>query len=234
MSEKEPMPASHDCGGDAAAYLLGALEPAEADAFRTHLQECAVCRDEVEALEGVVQALPMAAPAQIPPRRLRRRLMRAIREQPRLGAQPPLRHRATSLRWGVRPAFAAVAGAAVVAGGVIAGVELSDSGASGQVIQARVAGVSGSAQLRVSAGRGELIVRHLSAPPPGHVYEVWLKAPGSPPVPASVLFSVTASGNADVGLPRSLRGISQVMVTAEPDGGTRAPTSSPVIVAQLS
>ena len=80
------MSGTHDCGGDAAAYVLGALEPGEAEAFRAHMHECAVCRDEVEALGGVVQALPMAAPQYLAPRGLRRRVMReraaAQRETP--------------------------------------------------------------------------------------------------------------------------------------------------------
>ena len=40
-----------DCGGDVAAYALGALAPAEADAFRAHVQSCIVCRDELEAFQ---------------------------------------------------------------------------------------------------------------------------------------------------------------------------------------
>jgi hypothetical protein len=35
-------------------------------------------------------------------------------------------------------------------------------------------------------------------------------------------------------LPASLRGIREVMVTPEPDGGSPAPTHTPVIVARLS
>ena len=131
-----------------------------------------------------------------------------------------------------RVAVGALASAAAVALAV-AIIGLGGNGSAGRLIQAQVLGISGSAQLRVSAGHGELIVRRLTAPPRGHVYEVWVKAPSSAPVPASVLFSVNSSGNADVGLPRSLRGISKVMVTPEPDGGSPAPTHSPVIVASL-
>ena len=43
-----------DCGNDAAPYVLGALEPAEARAFARHMQSCAVCRDEVAALVPVL------------------------------------------------------------------------------------------------------------------------------------------------------------------------------------
>lgn len=231
MSESEPMSGPHDCGGDAAAYVLGALEPDEAEQFRLHLEGCAVCRDEVEALGGVVQALPMATPQHPASRRLRRRVMRAVRDQP--APDRPVQHRRLRAR---RPRVAAVAAVVVaVALATLGGLALSGgSGRPARVIDAQVAGIAGSAQLRVSGGRGELIVRRLSPPPPGHVYEVWLKAPRTAPVPASVLFSVSSAGDADVTLPHSLRGVSQVMVTPEPDGGSRSPTHTPVIVASLT
>jgi anti-sigma-K factor RskA len=215
----------HDCGGDAAAYVLGALEPHEAEAFRRHLGQCAVCRDEVDSLQGVARALPMAAPQHPLPRRLRRRVMREVRAG-------PAPRRASRSGWMVPRA--ALAAAAVIAVAVVVGLSVSGSSSSGRLIQAEVTGIAGSAQLRVSGGHGELLVRHLSPPPSGHVYEVWLKAPKANPVPANVLFNVNANGSADVRLPPSLHGVGQVMVTPEPDGGSAAPTHAPVIVAQLT
>ena len=53
------------------------------------MHECAVCRDEVEAFGGVVQALPMAAHQYEAPRGLRRRIcvtsviIRAPKTRPR-------------------------------------------------------------------------------------------------------------------------------------------------------
>jgi anti-sigma-K factor RskA len=227
------MSADHDCGGDAAAYVLGALEPAEAEAFSRHLEQCTVCRDEVDALEGVVQALPMAAPQHPAPRRLRRRVMRAILDEPKAADHRPRRLLPASSWSSPRVALGALIAAAVVAIAVIGGLDLSGGGST-RVIRATVAGVTGSAELRVTNGHGELIVSHFSRPPVGHVYEVWLQSPGSRPVPANVLFTVTSTGSAEVGLPGSLAGISQVMVTPEPDGGSRAPTYSPVIIARLT
>ena len=78
------MSATHDCGNDAAAYVLGALEPEELEAFRRHLASCVVCRDEVAAFSQVADALPMAAPQYATPRALRRRLLRDLRAEPRL------------------------------------------------------------------------------------------------------------------------------------------------------
>jgi hypothetical protein len=69
--------------------------------------------------------------------------------------------------------------------------------------------------------------------PAGRVYEVWLKGAGAPQ-PADALFTVSASGDATVGVPGVVPGIREVMVTAEPLGGSRTPTGRPVIVAHLS
>lgn len=232
MSERETMPEIHDCGGDAAAYVLGALEPEEADAFRRHLDQCAVCRDEVDALGGVVQALPMAAPQLQPSRTLRRRVLREVRSEPKKAHGAPQRHfPVLRIR---QPVLAALGAAVLAVGALVAGLELSGGAHPSRVIQAQVSGISGSAELRLSGGRGELVVRRLSPPPPGHVYEVWLKAPGASPVPASVLFSVNSAGSADVGLPAELHGISDVLVTPEPRGGSPAPTHPPVIIASLT
>ena len=55
-----------------------------------------------------------------------------------------------------------------------------------------------------------------------------------PPAPTSALFDVPADGYTDVDVPGSVRGVRQVLVTAEPAGGSRAPTQAPVIAATLS
>jgi anti-sigma-K factor RskA len=230
MSDQEAMSGTHDCGGDVAAYLLGALDPVETEAFRRHLEQCAVCRDEIDSLAGVVQALPMAAPQVRPPKQLRRNVMRAVRDEPNPASKP----RPWMLRLPVPRAAVAVLSALIVAGAVVGAVKLLAGSTGGVVIHAQVSGISGSAELRLNGGRGELLVRQLTPPPPGHVYEVWLKAPGAEPVSASVLFTVNAAGGADVSLPTKLRGISQVLVTPEPTGGSPVPTHRPVIVATLS
>jgi hypothetical protein len=82
-------------------------------------------------------------------------------------------------------------------------------------------------------GHAELVVHHLTPPGRRRVYEVWLQHGNAAPVPASVLFGVNSTGDADIGLPTNLHGVSTVMVTSEPLGGTNAPTHKPVIVARL-
>ena len=48
-----------------------------------------------------------------------------------------------------------------------------------------------------------------------------------------MLFSVTHSGAGSVGVPGSLSGVSKVLVTDEPLGGSLKPTRTPIIVASV-
>jgi anti-sigma-K factor RskA len=83
----------------------------------------------------------------------------------------------------------------------------------------------------VSGGRGELVISNMVPPPPGRIYELWREHAGGPPEPTNALFDVTRQGSADVTVPGPLTRIARVLVTAEPQGGSQAPTRAPVIVA---
>ncbi|HLI33191.1 MAG TPA: anti-sigma factor [Solirubrobacteraceae bacterium] len=216
-----------NCGGDAAAYAMGALEPAEAEAFRRHLESCAVCAEELASFETVVAALPMSVPQYAPPKGLRRRVMREISSE-RGFARPS----ASPRGWVARRAVAAISAAALLALAVLGGAQLGGSSAPGptRVFAASV----GDAMVRVSREQAELIVKHLPQPGAGRIYEVWLKHGGQPPQPTRALFDVDTAGSADVVVPGSLHGASKLLVTAEPVGGTLVPTTRPVIVASLS
>lgn len=113
-------------------------------------------------------------------------------------------------------------------------VALTGGSASERLLHARVFGSAGSASLRVSDGHAELTVRRFPAPARGRIYEVWLERAGAPPAPTRALFSVTSSGAADVGIDDDLNGVRAIVVSSEPDGGSREPTSPPVIVAPTS
>jgi anti-sigma factor RsiW len=207
---------------DAAAYALGALDPAEAEEFRRHMNECVLCREDVAAFQDAVTALPASAPQYRAPKQLRRRVMDAVREEaaskaPRrrmfpvaLGhGGPALGHRGPAR--GLRPAAIMTAAATALAA-LVAVLVLSLSGGS-------------------SSPRS---VRHLPSPPPGRIYELWVRHGDRPPVPTNTLFTVNRHGTADIGVPGGIHGVSAVLVSAEPAGGSEAPTTTPVIVTQLS
>jgi len=224
----------HDCGADVAAYALQALDPVEAATFERHLEQCTICRDELTAFRSVIDALPMSAPAVTAPRKLKRHVMAAVAAEPSLtAARVPRRAwlpqiSIASPRLGM--ALAGIVAAVVIAGALV----LPGSGTSTRVVTAQVIGQSGSARLRITDGHAELIVDHLAAPPAGKIYEVWLTRPGRRPTPTRSLFSVNSNGADDVEVPGNLRGVSVVMVTTEPIGGSIHPTGNPVIRAALS
>jgi anti-sigma-K factor RskA len=229
------------CGDNAAPYVLGALTEHEHEAFCLHLEACAVCREEVAALQVVASALPAVAPQLSARPELRRRVMASVYEDvARSEAEEPavLAHsrRGSKLAWlQWRPLLAsgALAAAAVVIA-VLAIVLGGGGGSAGtRVIRAEVIPAHASASLRVSAGHAQLEISGMPQTPAQRVYEVWIKRSGGPQ-PTDALFTVTAKGDATVGVPGSLNGVKVIMVTTEPLGGSSVPTSSPVIVARLS
>jgi anti-sigma-K factor RskA len=224
------------CGDNAAPYVLGALTEAEHEAFRGHLDSCAVCREEVAALQVVAGALPAVAPQLSAPPELKQRLMASIHED--LGdeaaelARSQRRPAFTWPRW--RPLFAPALGAIAVVV-VLAVIVLSSGGSGGgaRVIRAEVIPPHASASLRVSGGHAQLDIAGMPQTSAQRVYEVWVKRSGAPQ-PTDALFTVTANGDATVGVPGSVAGVTVVMVTSEPLGGSKVPTTSPVIIARVS
>ncbi len=238
MSPADRSADARGCGrnGDVAAYALGALDPAEVEQFRTHLESCAACRDDLAGFRQVVDVLPMAPPQHPVPRRLRRRVLTAVRNDARRLQQGERPHRRLPIAQRLpRPALA-LAALLAVAAIIVGGIELGSRSGSPptRVFQAKVTGERGSAKVKVTGGHAQLIVRDFSPPPPGKIYEVWLSRTGHNPTPTGVLFSVTASGDSDVDVPESVHGVDALLVTPEPAGGSSAPTHAPVIAAKLS
>jgi hypothetical protein len=58
---------------------------------------------------------------------------------------------------------------------------------------------------------------------------VWLSHGPHDARPTNALFGVTGSGSGAVGVPESLHGVREVMVTSEPSGGSSHPTTAPLI-----
>ena len=234
---------------DAGSYVLRALPDDEHERFEAHLATCEACRREVADLQMAADTLPLAAVQVGPPPELRERIMAVVRSEAELlnaaGAradepQPDARARVRGgaggagrrsrcarcpRRW--PPASSSPPG---VVGGVVLSGGSDTSTVTGTV---RIASApSARASLQLSDDATKLEVRQMPPPPSGKVYQVWLKRPNQNPAPTTALFRTDANGSADVEIQRGrLKGVDQVLVTAEPDGGSMAPTSAPVIVA---
>lgn len=227
---------------NAACYVLGALDEAELTAYTEHLAGCPECAADVVALQPIADSLALGvAQMQAPPVVLER-LMAVVSGEAELlraaghEADRPVRERP---RWRVvlRPALALTAAlGAGLAIGALAINKSSSPTSSTRTIEAVVVLPPGSharAALRRSGSHVELVVASMPAPPPGRIYEVWVERGTRAPSPTDALFSVTSSGSGSVGVPGDLTGVSKVLVTSEPLGGSLKPTRPPVIVASI-
>ena len=211
---------------DAGSYVLRALPDDEHERFEAHLATCEECQREVADLQVAADTLPLAAVLVGPPPELRDRIMTIVRSEAELldaaqaraeepaaapAASAPRRRRRWSLS--LRPLPAAMAASALVAAGVIGGIVLT-----------------GGSDTKTITGTVQI-----ASAPAARAYQVWLKRPNHHPAPTTSLFRTDPSGNAYVEIQRGrLKGVDQVLVTAEPDGGSMKPTSAPVIVASAA
>lgn len=221
---------------DAAPYVLGALTEPEHEAFSRHLRSCVACREEVAALAVIADALPAAAPRMSVPPALKGRVMAGIladRGASYASAQPRARRQPLA---GLpkRPVLALGAFAASAAAVVLAVLALSGGGSSSatRVISAEVLLHGARAAVQLSGGHAQLDISGMPQAAPQRVYEVWVKRSG-PPQPTDALFTVTSGGRATVGVPGSVSGVRTILVTSEPLGGSRVPTSPALIIAHL-
>ena len=244
MSEHDFDREHRDCSEALGAYVLQALPPAEAEGVEHHLAACERCRDEAVAFQLAVDALPGTAPPMRAPAELKDRIMAVVGAEAELLAaagsgadrpDPERRRRRFPLSLS-RPALAATVAAGLAAAGVLGFVVRgSDNETPARMVAAQLIGVgapsTAHAAVRLSGGRGTLVLKDLPDPPGGRVYEVWLSRPGQAPTPAGTTFTLRTG---EVAIPHSLRGVNAVMVTAEPHGGSPTPTRPPIVVARMA
>jgi anti-sigma-K factor RskA len=94
---------------DLALYALEELTGSERQEFEGHLDTCASCRREVQALRGDLSLLALSGAGPRPPARSKDRLMRAIAAEPRgVPAPAPVAVRRRGLSWALVPTLAAI------------------------------------------------------------------------------------------------------------------------------
>jgi anti-sigma factor RsiW len=226
------------------SYLLGALPDDERDGFLAHLEDCPVCRRDVEELQIAAEALPLSVPAVAPPAALKDRIMSVVESEAELLAaasddvaaprRVPDRPRRGFLgRWSLRPAVALACAALLLVAGGIGGVLLG-SGEETSTVAGNTTLQGASVELEVSDDASTLVAQDVPQPPPGEEYQVWLKRPGvEAPEPTSVLWTPRSNGSATVAVP-SDGDVEAVLVTREPRGGSDTPSEDPVITIPLA
>lgn len=230
---------------DIAAYMLGALEPDEAAALERHAEGCERCQAEMRWLTPALDALPEGIERLQPPRELRERVMAEVRfeteptdapgEEPATGlfgrAAAWLRNLGSG-PMGLRPVagvavavlvVAAVAGYAI--GGGIGDGSDGSSGGTSTVVAGKAPGIT--AEMVSEGDAGTLHLANVKQLPSDRVLEAWVQRDGEVEA-VEALFVPDRHGRASTELP-DMEGVEVVMVTAEPEGGSEAPTSSPLV-----
>jgi Anti-sigma-K factor rskA len=229
--------------GLAPLYVLLLLDEVEQERFVEHAESCVVCRDEIAAFAPVVDTLGESVPLIKAPRKIRRNVMSAVRAEAKVtealaGSQRRTGRARLKGGWRVpsmQPlAIAASLCALLVAGGAIGAAIFGSSSPRTVTTSAEVRVPNATAALHRSGSHLWLTVAHMPSPGKGRVYEVWLEHGSGVPSPTSALFSPTTNGAGEVAVPGDLKGVSEIMVTSEPEGGSLKPTRSPVIVGRVS
>lgn len=202
---------------DLEAYVLGALEPAEAAAFEFHLAECSVCRDGVASYGGV---------------------LRALRALPVAAAPPPPRAGRPPFGWLAAIAAAAIVGIAVgqrtVGTHTDADVVAIAQMIAGQPREVALAGPSARGTVIVGSGglRTAFVVSGLPAPPSGRGYQVWVRGAS---VRSPGMLHRTSDGLEVLVVPGDvLAGARRIGITIEPAGGSPARTGPAQVTGKVS
>jgi anti-sigma-K factor RskA len=203
------------------AYLLGALNDLERQAFERHLRGCSECREEIDRLRPAADALPGSVQQFEPPARLKASLMDIVESEATVTALP--RRRFT------RP----LAVAAVLLLGLVAGFAIAQLGGDEtRTLAATVdkAMPSAGGTLRISNDDATLRLHDMPRLSGARVYQVWLQH-GDRLVPART-FEVGDDGRGAVDL-SNVDEADGVYVTREPRGGAQVPSEDPIVSVPL-
>lgn len=226
-----------------AVYALGALPPDEARAVALHMQTCAECREEYDALRPAVTA--MVSSAQVddeacPGPLLKARIMREVRAS--LATPPEAARPQRPQPWiSLAASLVFVVGAAYVTYATFRSQAHHDAAVIALQQQA-LADVTASDAKRYTFGHGMVFVRgthlyvtmpNMPMPPKGMVYQAWTLPKGSKKMAPSTTFMPSERDETIVRLPQSANGVTAVAVSVEPEGGSLQPTSKPIAVAVL-
>jgi anti-sigma factor RsiW len=232
---------------EAVAFALGALDPAQIDDFKAHLKTCKRCQEELRWLAPAVRALPEAVEPQTPPPGIKTRLMAEVRAdveaEERRARVEERGERATTgglgewlrglhlggLTWKPLAGMALVI--LVVAGGIGYAVG-TGGGTNAHTTEATQAG-GVVAKVVQEGGKGELRLTGVEQLPQGKVLEAWVEHENDgkyEAVPA--LFAPDKAGDASTMI-ENLEGVTTVLVTREPEGGSKQPTQKPFVTVPL-
>jgi anti-sigma-K factor RskA len=243
---------------DLSLYALGALEGEPRLALEKHLEECLDCRRELELLRGDAALLAFSVSGPQPPARSRDRLTAAIAKEPRQAGKRSPRRSVwwNAFEWAAAAAAVIIVVLLVRQNTdmqrQVAGLAANASNQQAQLMQAKelltsltspdalhftlVAGKTppqpqGKAIYVRGTGTLVFLANNMPKLPAQKIYELWLIPASGAPIPAGI-FRPDAHGTATVVRPPLPPGVEAktFAITVEPESGSAAPTSQPIMV----
>jgi anti-sigma-K factor RskA len=227
-----------DLKGQAAAYVLEALDPDERASFDAHLSGCDECREEVRSLRRVAEALSRSVPGRTPRPELRERVLGAFAP----GGAPAIiaGGRVSRRSWLPLAATLALAvgigiyaarlqervGELQSAMGVLAAPDLVSIDLAGQAPAPQA-----SARALWSRTRGMVFTASNLPPlPAGRVYQVWVVTAQAPISAGLLTRGQEGAEQTFFETPPDIPPPAAVAVSIEPAGGVPAPTGQIYLV----
>jgi anti-sigma-K factor RskA len=220
------------------AYVLGALSEAERQEFEEYLASHPELQGEVEELGAVAGLLALSPQEHEPPPQLRSRILEAVGGEATHAAED---RRSAFARMGellsVRNLALGVAALLVIglfSWNMLLWEQVRDPQASQQrIIVLEGSGVAEEVRAEVvvlESGRAVLMAENMPTVPEDRTMQIWVMVNDNPK--PGGLFEPDAEIVAAV-ITHPLRGADAIAVTVEPDGGSRKPTSHPMLTAKL-
>jgi anti-sigma-K factor RskA len=230
-------------------WLLGALDPEEAESVRLHVEDCSECQETIRRLRPAAQTLGLAVHDVPAPETLRDRILASAKTEGDGSVPAPPRARVSELprarpvfKWRFPVASVAALLAVALVAGLFAGAQLGRQSAppSSQVLHFNLEGHGGMQGAHASVidltADGIALVTFSGLPQPadGKVYELWLIKGSGHADPAGV-FAPDADGSKIVVVERPLAGYSMMAVTTEVGpSGVGSPTQQPELYGSVA
>jgi hypothetical protein len=227
------------------SYVLGATSPAEDLAMREHLGDCAACRLEAAGMMRVTRMLSLDVDPVAPPAGLRQRILDAVTAEiatngtvlpiPDAVAPGPAGASAPAIAPAPRrprPFWPALAAAALVVAAALGAwnYQLRQEQPRVYTVQA-AGGGSGEVVYWPAQHKAFIDIDGMPDPGPGRTYQVWLVKDGTP---TSVgVARPDSTHHLVVTIEHDLTGYQKLALSDEPEGGSPAPTRTPIMTQGL-
>jgi hypothetical protein len=243
------MSVCQDFQDDFELYALGLLDAAEKEGMDAHLRTgCATCEAALKNALATNAIVMSMAPDVVPPARLKRRVLAGVGVHPMSWSWLAAVAAACMLMVALWFSVQERSRSSELAQARHTLIEVSSQ--RDRLMQA-LSFLDDPATVPVSFGKGQpipphgnvfvhsklgvlLIAANLPAAQSGKIYEMWVIPKGGAPRPAGLFQSQGGTAMHILSGPLDLGAIGAIAVTLEPESGSSAPTSTPIIVAPVA